>query len=280
MAWDLWLQLTHQKLSLPASARLLQRQLHQDCRGAEGKSLKALSQPNHPTGPECAKEMKRYLSVYPPTYLLSIQLSIPPSIFTRESSQKTNSTVIYIIKNTLSMIFGPCWNIRWNLKICDPERGFELLQGLGEDIPADVSQTARRERGHFGVLADKAPGPWRSSQPWGQPRHPPVTTLTPPRWTGSPGLRSSALATAGARGSRGAGWQRECRSAAGTRRSLPGAGCPSRRLLSRGSTGLPPTCPEKDKTVRGQRAFQTDRSIVGLLWEGRRRMQLCSWVWR
>ena len=152
--------------------------------------------------------------------------------------------------------------------------------GSGEDIPRDVSQTARRERGHFGVPADKALGPWWRSQHWGLPRHPPVTTPMLPRWTGSPGPRSSALVMAGARGSRGAGWQRVCRSAAGTRRSLPGAGCPSRRLLSRGSTGLPPTCPEKDKTVRGQKAFQTDHGIVALLWGGRRQTQLCSWVWR
>ena len=105
-------------------------------------------------------------------------------------------------------------------------------------------------KGPFGVPADKAPG---------QPRHAPVTTPTPPRWTGSPGPRSSALVMAGAPGSRGAGWQHVCHSAAGTHRSLPGAGCPSRTSLSRGSTGLPPTCPEKDKTVSRQRAFQTDR---------------------
>lgn len=72
--------------------------------------------------------------------------------------------------------------------------------------------------------------------------HPPGTTPTPPRWTGSPGPRSSARAPAGGPGSRGAAWRRVCRSAAGTRRLPPDAGCPSHRWPSRGSRGLPPTC--------------------------------------
>lgn len=95
-------------------------------------------------------------------------------------------------------------------------------------------------------------GPWRWLQPRRQPWHPPVTTRTPPRRTGSPGLRSSAPAPAGGRGSRAAECRRVSRSAAGTRRSPPGAGCLSRRSLSRGSTGRSPTCPEVGETGRGQ----------------------------
>lgn len=111
---------------------------------------------------------------------------------------------------------------------------------------------------------DKAPRPGWWCHPFHHrrlPRHPPVTTQMPPRWTDSPDLRSSARVLAGGPGSRGAVWQHVCHSAAGTRRSPPGAECPSHRSLSRGSMGQPSTCPEKGKTVReildGEASFPT-----------------------
>lgn len=98
----------------------------------------------------CKRDEK--VSTCLPIYPSPIHPTIQPSIYIYKrilTANKPNSIVMYVNKNTLSMVFWTCWNIRWNLRVCDPEHGFELA-GSGEDIPGDVSQTARRERGHWG----------------------------------------------------------------------------------------------------------------------------------